>query len=66
MLTRLEGDFCNAGYTWVMNQDLARRDALRATMLKQYERLKRMTHCGRRKAGACFDGICSIRHLCER
>jgi len=39
MLTRLEGDFCNAGYTWVMNQDLARRDALRATMLKQYERL---------------------------
>ena len=39
MLTRLEDDFCNAGYTMVMNQDPARRDALRATMLKQYERL---------------------------
>ena len=30
MLTRFEGDFCNQGYTWVMNQDRERRDALRA------------------------------------
>lgn len=39
MLTRLEGDFCNAGYTLVMNQDPARREALTTAMLKQYERL---------------------------
>ncbi len=28
MLTRMEGDFCNQGYGWVMNQDPARRDAM--------------------------------------
>jgi len=36
MLTRLEGPFCNQGYTFVMNQDPARRDALRDGMLNQY------------------------------
>ena len=39
MLTRMEGDFCNQGYGWVMNQDPAKRDTLMAAMLKQYEKL---------------------------
>jgi glutathione S-transferase len=39
MLTRMEGDFCNLGYGWVMNQDPGKRDACMAAMLKQYERL---------------------------
>ena len=39
MLTRMEGEFCTQGYVWVMNQDPARRDALRAGMRHQYERL---------------------------
>lgn len=39
MLTRLEGDFTTAGYVWVMNQDPARRDALREGMLKQYAKV---------------------------
>jgi glutathione S-transferase len=39
MLTRMEGDFCNQGYGWVMNQDPARRDAWLTGMLKQYEKL---------------------------
>ena len=39
MLTRMEGDFCNQGYAYVMNQDLERRVALREGMLKQYARL---------------------------
>ena len=39
MLTRMEGEFCTHGYVWVMNQNPERRDALRAGMLKQYERL---------------------------
>jgi glutathione S-transferase len=39
MLVRLEADFCNQGYVWVMNQDPARRDALRSGMLQQYRRL---------------------------
>jgi glutathione S-transferase len=39
MMVRLEGDFVTAGYVMVMNQDLARRDALRDAMLKQYARL---------------------------
>jgi glutathione S-transferase len=39
MLVRLEGDFTAAGYAWVMNQDTARRDAMRAAMLAQYARL---------------------------
>lgn len=39
MLCRMEGDFVSAGYTWVMNQDLARRETLRDQMLQQYARL---------------------------
>lgn len=39
MLCRMEGDFVSAGYTWVMNQDPGKRDALRDHMLKQYARL---------------------------
>lgn len=39
MLVRLEGDFATAGYVLVMNQDPARRDALREAVLKQYARL---------------------------
>ena len=39
MLTRMEGDFVSQGYTFVMNQDLARRDAMREKMLGQYARL---------------------------
>jgi glutathione S-transferase len=39
MLTRLEGEFVNQGYTFVMNQDPARRAALQEGMLSQYARL---------------------------
>ena len=39
LLTRLEADFCTQGYVWVMNQNPARRAALRAGMLEQYARL---------------------------
>jgi glutathione S-transferase len=39
MLTGMEREFCAHGYTWAMNQNPGRRDALRAGMLKQYERL---------------------------
>ena len=39
MMTRLEGDLTVQGYTWVMNQDPARRDAFRTAMLGQYARL---------------------------
>ena len=39
MLVRREGEFVAKGYGWVMNQDLARRDALREGMLQQYRRL---------------------------
>lgn len=39
MLVRLEGDFVNKGYGWVMSQDPARRDELRQGMLAQYARL---------------------------
>lgn len=39
MLTRMEGDFVSQGYAFVMNQDLARRDAMREKMLQQYARL---------------------------
>jgi glutathione S-transferase len=39
MLTKMEGEFCSQGYLWVMNQNPERRDALRAGMLKHYERL---------------------------
>jgi glutathione S-transferase len=39
MLVRLEGEFVAKGYGWVMNQDPARREALREGMLQQYRRL---------------------------
>lgn len=39
MLCRMEGDLVNAGYGFVMNQDRARTDALRAALLAQYARL---------------------------
>ena len=42
MLTWLEREFCTQGYIWVMNQDLAGRDALRVGMLKQYARLNEL------------------------
>lgn len=40
MLTRMESEFCNQGYGFVMNQDPARREAFRDGMLKQYARLE--------------------------
>lgn len=39
MLTRLDGDFFSHGYTWLMNQDPMRREALREGMLQQYAQL---------------------------
>lgn len=39
MLVAREGDFTNAGYGYVMNQDPARRDALREKLLAQYAAL---------------------------
>jgi glutathione S-transferase len=39
MLTRMDGDFFSQGYGWLMNQDPARRDALRDGMLNQYGQL---------------------------
>ncbi len=39
MLTRLEGDFGNQGYAYVMNQRIEQRDGFRDGMLKQYARL---------------------------
>ncbi len=36
MLAAMEGGFANQGYGWVLNQDAARRDALRDGMLQQY------------------------------
>lgn len=39
MLTRMDGDFFSQGYGWLMNQDPARRDALREAMLNQYAQL---------------------------
>ena len=39
MMVRMETDFTTAGYVFVMNQDRARREALRESMLKQYARL---------------------------
>lgn len=39
MLTKLEADFCRQGYIWVMNQDTALRESLRAGLLKQYAQL---------------------------
>lgn len=39
LLTRMEGEFCTQGYTFVMNQNLERREALQQGMLAQYARL---------------------------
>ncbi|MBI1283506.1 MAG: glutathione S-transferase family protein [Thiobacillus sp.] len=39
MLTRMDGDFFSQGYGWLMNQDPARREALREGMLNQYAQL---------------------------
>jgi glutathione S-transferase len=39
LMVTFEGAFTTAGYTMVMNQDPARRDAMRENMLKQYARL---------------------------
>jgi glutathione S-transferase len=39
MLGRMEGDFANRGYGWVMNRDPARREEMRTAMLQQYARL---------------------------
>jgi len=39
MLTRMDGEFFMQGYSWLMNQDPARRDALREGMLNQYAQL---------------------------
>lgn len=39
MLVRMEGEFTTQGYVFVMNQDRARREALREGMLRQYARL---------------------------
>ncbi|HVL36791.1 MAG TPA: glutathione S-transferase N-terminal domain-containing protein [Burkholderiales bacterium] len=39
MLVRQEGEFTAHGYTYVMNQDPARREALREGMLRLYARL---------------------------
>ncbi|MBL0422763.1 glutathione S-transferase family protein [Ramlibacter sp. AW1] len=39
MLVRLEGDFANAGYAFVMNQDPQRREPLRQRMLEQFARI---------------------------
>lgn len=39
MLTRMDSEFFTQGYTWLMNQDPGRREALRAGMLKQYAQL---------------------------
>jgi glutathione S-transferase len=39
MLARMEGDFVAKGYTFVMNQDRARREAMREAMFEQYAKL---------------------------
>lgn len=39
MLTRMDTDFFSTGYGWLMNQDPARREALREDMLDQYAQL---------------------------
>ena len=39
MLTRMDSGFFMQGYSWLMNQDPARRDALRKGMLDQYAQL---------------------------
>ncbi len=39
MLVRMEAEFCNQGYAFVMNQSPERRDEFREGMLRQYARL---------------------------
>jgi glutathione S-transferase len=39
MLVRMDADFFAPGYAWVMNQDPARRDAMRGEMLQRYAQL---------------------------
>lgn len=39
MLTGMETEFCAQGYIFVMNQDIERREALRAGMLRLYAKL---------------------------
>ncbi len=39
MLVRMEGDFANKGYGWVMNRDPSKREVMREAMLQQYARL---------------------------
>ncbi len=39
MMVRMEGEFVSQGYAYLMNQDPARRDALRLAMLALYARL---------------------------
>ncbi len=39
MLTRMEGEFVNQGYGYVMNQDITRREDLKESMLKQFAKL---------------------------
>lgn len=39
LMTTFEGAFTGAGYSMVMNQDVAKRDAMRDNMLKHYARL---------------------------
>ncbi len=39
LMVTLEGAFTTQGYVMVMNQDIAKRDAMREGMLKQYARL---------------------------
>ena len=39
MLTRMDSEFVMQGYSWLMNQDPSRRDALREGMLNQYAQL---------------------------
>lgn len=44
MMCRMEGNFTAAGYRFVMNQDLHRRDVLRDAMLAEYARLGDFLH----------------------
>jgi glutathione S-transferase len=39
MLTRMEGEFVNQGYVYLMNQDITRRDDLKKNMLRQFVKL---------------------------
>ena len=39
LLTGLEGELVGRGYTWVMNQDPARRETLRQALLETYAKI---------------------------